>query len=105
MTGLVPNEAWGHNNRLIAPAGRCNGLYPRPDTPLDASTNIDKHPCPSLQHLHYVRHDISLIVAMNPQHKSLAWTHCEVTTPPFSTLARVDAGFLLRRLQREYDHG
>ena len=28
------------------------------------------------------------------------WLHGEVKTPPFSTEARVEAGFLLRRLQR-----
>ena len=32
--------------------------------------------------------------------KPLAWLHGEVKTPPFSTEARVEAGLLLRRLQR-----
>jgi phage-related protein len=32
--------------------------------------------------------------------KPLAWLHGEVKTPPFSTAARVEAGALLRRLQR-----
>jgi len=31
--------------------------------------------------------------------KPLAWLHGEVKTPPFSRTARVEAGFLLRRLQ------
>jgi len=31
--------------------------------------------------------------------KPLAWLHGEIKTPPFSTDARLEAGFLLRRLQ------
>jgi phage-related protein len=31
--------------------------------------------------------------------KPLVWLHGEVRTPPFSRVARVEAGFLLRRLQ------
>ena len=34
------------------------------------------------------------------QEKPLAWLHGEIRTPPFSTEARVEAGVLLRRLQR-----
>ena len=32
--------------------------------------------------------------------KPLAWLHGEVKTPPFSKVARVEAGYLLRELQR-----
>ncbi|HEX7151366.1 MAG TPA: type II toxin-antitoxin system RelE/ParE family toxin [Thermoanaerobaculia bacterium] len=32
--------------------------------------------------------------------KPLVWLHGEVKTPPFSRAARVEAGFLLRRLQK-----
>jgi phage-related protein len=32
--------------------------------------------------------------------KPLAWLHGEIKTPPLSTDARVEAGLLLRRLQR-----
>jgi phage-related protein len=32
--------------------------------------------------------------------KPLVWLHGEVKTPPFSRDARIEAGFLLRRLQR-----
>jgi phage-related protein len=32
--------------------------------------------------------------------KPLAWLHGEVKTPPFSKAARIEAGVLLRRLQR-----
>ena len=35
-----------------------------------------------------------------PDEKSLVWLHGEVKTPPFSTPARIEAGVLLRRLQR-----
>ena len=37
---------------------------------------------------------------MNPGDKPLVWLHGEVRTPPFGAEARVEAGFLLRRLQR-----
>ncbi len=32
--------------------------------------------------------------------KPLAWLHGEVKTPPFSQAARIEAGYLLRELQR-----
>jgi phage-related protein len=35
-----------------------------------------------------------------PDEKPLVWLHGEVKTPPFSTEARIEAGVLLRRLQR-----
>ena len=31
--------------------------------------------------------------------KPLVWLHGEIKTPPFSKTARIEAGFLLRRLQ------
>ena len=31
--------------------------------------------------------------------KALVWLHGEIKTPPFSRAARIEAGFLLRRLQ------
>ena len=37
---------------------------------------------------------------MNSKDKPLVWLHGEVKTPPSSTAARVEAGILLRRLQR-----
>jgi phage-related protein len=37
---------------------------------------------------------------MSQKDKPLAWLHGEVRTPPFSHAARLEAGFLLRRLQR-----
>ena len=37
---------------------------------------------------------------MSPKDKPLVWMHGEVKSPPFSKLARLQAGFLLRRLQR-----
>ena len=37
---------------------------------------------------------------MSPQDKPLAWLHGEVKTPPFSKAARIEAGYLLRHLQR-----
>lgn len=37
---------------------------------------------------------------MSPRDKPLVWMHGEVKTPPFSRLARLQAGFLLRTLQR-----
>ena len=35
-----------------------------------------------------------------PSEKPLVWLHGEIKTPPFSKEARLEAGFLLRRLQR-----
>lgn len=36
---------------------------------------------------------------MSPSDKPLAWLHGEIKTPPLSDEARVETGFLLRRLQ------
>lgn len=36
---------------------------------------------------------------MNAKDKPLVWLHGEITTPPFSKSARIEAGYLLRRLQ------
>ena len=37
---------------------------------------------------------------MSPQDKPLVWMHGEIKTPPFSNAARIEAGYLLRLLQR-----
>lgn len=37
---------------------------------------------------------------MSRKNKPLVWMHGEVKTPPFSEGARIETGFLLRRLQR-----
>ena len=37
---------------------------------------------------------------MSPKDEPLVWMHGEVETPPFFKLARLQAGFLLRLLQR-----
>lgn len=37
---------------------------------------------------------------MAPLDKPLVWLHGEIRTPPFSSGARIEAGLLLRRLQR-----
>jgi phage-related protein len=37
---------------------------------------------------------------MSPRDKPLVWLKGEVKTPPLSEAARIEAGFLLRRLQR-----
>ena len=37
---------------------------------------------------------------MSPNDKPLVWLHGEVKSPPLSSDARIEAGFLLRRLQR-----
>jgi phage-related protein len=37
---------------------------------------------------------------MSPDDKVLVWLHGEIKTPPLSDNARIEAGFLLRRLQR-----
>lgn len=37
---------------------------------------------------------------MTSTEKPLIWLHGEIKTPPFSTEARLEAGFLLRKLQQ-----
>jgi len=37
---------------------------------------------------------------VSPNDKPLAWLHGAIKTPPLSKTARLEAGFLLRRLQR-----
>lgn len=37
---------------------------------------------------------------MSPGDKPLVWLHGEIKTPPLSREARIEAGYLLRRLQR-----
>lgn len=37
---------------------------------------------------------------MSPKEKPLAWLHGEIKTPPLSKAARLEAGYLLRQLQR-----
>jgi phage-related protein len=37
---------------------------------------------------------------MSPQDKPLVWMHGAVRTPPFSENARIEAGYLLRQLQK-----
>jgi phage-related protein len=37
---------------------------------------------------------------MGPKDKPLVWLRSEVKTPPFGHVARVEAGYLLRELQR-----
>jgi phage-related protein len=37
---------------------------------------------------------------MSPSDKPLVWLHGEVRSPPFSDSARLETGFLLRRLQQ-----
>jgi hypothetical protein len=37
---------------------------------------------------------------MSPRDKPSVWLRGEIKTPPFGSDARIEAGFLLRRLQR-----
>jgi phage-related protein len=37
---------------------------------------------------------------VSPKDKPVVWLHGEIKTPPFSKVARIEAGFLLRQLQR-----
>jgi phage-related protein len=40
------------------------------------------------------------MTGVSPKDKPLAWLHGEVKTPPFGQAARLEAGYLLRELQR-----
>jgi phage-related protein len=44
-----------------------------------------------------IRHTL---VWMSPKDKPLVWLHGEIKTPPFTKAARIEAGYLLRELQR-----
>jgi phage-related protein len=39
-------------------------------------------------------------IGMSPNDKPLVWLHGEVKTPPLTKAARIEAGFLLRQLQK-----
>ena len=60
------------------------------------ATSSYTYPRSSLQ---YVRFGI-LYTAMKAQYKPLVWFYAEIKTPPFSPEARLEAGQLLRQLQR-----
>ena len=38
--------------------------------------------------------------SVSPKDKPLSWLHGQIKTPPFSKAARIETGFLLRRLQQ-----
>ena len=42
---------------------------------------------------------MTYICIMNEQDKPLVWLHGEIKTPPFSSAARIEVGYLLRLLQ------
>ena len=44
--------------------------------------------------------DTTYSITMTDVDKPLAWLHGEIKTPPLSPTARLEAGYLLRRLQR-----
>ena len=44
--------------------------------------------------------DATYSITMTDVDKPLAWLHGEIKTPPLSPTARLEAGYLLRRLQR-----
>ena len=46
-----------------------------------------------MSYLTYYRH-------MSPKDKPLVWMHGEITTPPFTENARIEAGYLLRQIQK-----
>lgn len=43
---------------------------------------------------------LTYTVSVSPNDKPLVWLHGEIQTPPFSKQARLNAGFLLRLLQK-----
>ena len=54
---------------------------------------------PGLGHLQ-ICHIWHTLHPVSPKDKPLVWLHGNVKTPPFSAASRLEAGFLLRRLQR-----
>lgn len=50
----------------------------------------------SIDSMSYLAYSFS----MSPNDKPLVWMHGEITTPPFSENARIEAGYLLRQLRK-----
>jgi len=44
--------------------------------------------------------DMTYYYHMSPKDKLLVWMHGEITTPPFTENARIEAGYLLRQIQK-----
>jgi len=44
--------------------------------------------------------DMTYYCRMSPKDKLLVWMHGEITTPPFTENARIEAGYLLRQIQK-----
>ena len=44
--------------------------------------------------------NLTYFLFMSPKDKPLIWMHGEITTPPFFENARIEAGYLLRQLQK-----
>lgn len=44
--------------------------------------------------------DLTYCRVVSPSDKPLVWLHGEIKTPPFSEAARIEAGYLLRLLQK-----
>jgi len=44
--------------------------------------------------------NLTYFLRMSPNDKPLIWMHGEIATPPFSEIARIEAGYLLRQLQK-----
>ena len=44
--------------------------------------------------------DMTYCSHMSPKDKPLVWMHGEITTPPFTENARIEAGYLLRQIQK-----
>ena len=42
-----------------------------------------------------------MVRVVSPSDKPLVWLHGEIQTPPFSEAARIEAGYLLRLLQKD----
>ena len=66
------------------------------DPPIAPCTMISEDA--TMSYLTYVNIDTS--IPMSPHDKPLVWLHGEIRTPPFSAKARIEAGVLLRLLQR-----
>jgi phage-related protein len=41
-----------------------------------------------------------MVIVVSPSDKPLVWLHGEIKTPPFSEAARIEAGYMLRLLQK-----
>jgi hypothetical protein len=62
-------------------------------------TIIESKTLKQRNHVDYMS-NLTYSLTMSPNDRPLIWMHGEITTPPFSENARIEAGYLLRQIQK-----